>query len=242
MPPVNVRVEHNPDSGALVLLWEPNAAGLPPASYRVYGSDIRGFVPSAAPVTMPALGETPATLAAEGLTEPRFRIECGETQPGEHCLRAYYRVSAVGEDGVESGASPQAVMPRTYLYNIPDKPVAAGVPFERRLQSVRSLGDLQHRYEPPGQAFWEMEAHTFTLTQGPGWLHLDPETGRLHGTPPADAVGGHVVTVQVTTHFPDEVPAGAKSGADFAKHLGEFTADYTRSFTLRVEAPAENTP
>ncbi|MFP4502652.1 MAG: hypothetical protein ACLFTT_16785 [Candidatus Hydrogenedentota bacterium] len=242
MPPRDVRIETHPATGRLVLLWEANPEGVPPAAYRVYGSDMRGFIPSTEPLDMPAIGETPATLAADNLSETRFVIDCGETQPDAPCLRAYYRVSAVDAEGVESGASPQAVTPRPWLYNLPETPIMAGKPFERRLKTVRSLGDVQYRYESPGHAFWETEAHTFTLKEGPPWIELEPETGRLRGTPPADAVGEHMVTVHVATTFPEEVPADAKSGADFAKVIEEYDTDYARTFTLRVEAPAEDAP
>lgn len=242
MPPVGVRIEE--EDGALYLAWKPNGDGLPPESYRVYGSNIRGFVPCAETHTLPVLGETPGNLVAEDITESRFLVARADSQPGEGLYRAYYRVSAV-RGGVESGPSPQALLPRPLVYGLPDEALAAGRPFEHGLRTVRSPGALQYRYDPPGHDYWEREAHRFELAAGPEWLHIDADTGRLHGTPPPDAAGTHEVRVRVTTHFPHEVPLDAKSGNVFQRVLPEFDPDYVCAFTLRVAAPEhdrESTP
>ncbi len=39
---------------------------------------------------------------------------------------------------------------------------------------------------------------TFTLTNAPSWLTINPGTGQLTGTPPADAVGTHTFTINAT--------------------------------------------
>jgi hypothetical protein len=236
MPPVDVRIEE--DGNDLYLVWSPNPKALPPASYRVHASDVRG----AAPADDGALN-----LPAE---TTRLRVARGDGvhEPGLHA--AFYRVSALDAAGVGSGPSPQAALPRPWVYNLPGAPLRAGEPFDVELRVVASPGDMQYRYEPPppgvetplpGLGWWEAEAPEMELTQAPLWLKLTaPAPGheadgyRLSGAPPADAVGKHAITLSTRLMHPNEVGPDAQGAAEFRRYLEE-TLERTQRFTIEVE-------
>jgi hypothetical protein len=81
---------------------------------------------------------------------------------------------------------------------------------------IRSLGDLQYRYEEPGKKMWEQEQLSFSLVEGPAWLSVDSQSGLLSGTAPRDATGSFDVTLRVMasiekrtgrdTYMPDPRP------------------------------------
>jgi hypothetical protein len=64
----------------------------------------------------------------------------------------------------------------------------------------------------PNDQLWDSEKLRFVLAEGPPWLTLDPQTGRLTGTPPA----------------PGKVAIALEASA-------RFKAEATQRFELRVE-------
>jgi len=76
-----------------------------------------------------------------------------------------------------------------------------GQEYRYEVKSLRSLNDVQHHYEKPGNQFWDIEENKFALAEGPEWLKTDEATGVLSGTPAAGDVGTAKVKVEVTNQF-----------------------------------------
>ncbi|MBN2310703.1 MAG: hypothetical protein JXR94_17150, partial [Candidatus Hydrogenedentes bacterium] len=211
MVPRGVRLTQEGDE--FFLRWEPNPGGTRPVRYDVYGSDERGFSVNRAFHEVPGLGTVPGNFVAS-TTDTQLRV-IGPATDGPGMNRAYYRVVAVDARGVEGCPSDFAEAPRPYVFTRPVGEAAVGQPYSYALDTIRSIGDFQHRYDEPGHAYWEREAYLFAIERGPAWLHVDEATGLLSGTPGADGVGDAEVVVHVTTEYPAEVPVTAKSGEDF---------------------------
>jgi hypothetical protein len=232
MPPRNLRAEQA--DGNIVLHWDAPALSAPVAEYHVYGSDERGFSVNPDAHTLPVRGEVPGNLF--GVTSETGMIVAGPGAPEhENANRAFYRVVAVTAAGVESGPSGQAELSRPWIYNHAMPEAKAGQPYEYTLNSISSIGDLQSRYIDPRQAYREKEAYRFELTGAPEWLRIDPETGLLSGTPPADTPAGLCeFRAHITTSYPDEVPPDSKSGRDFQKDAAQFQRECSQSLTLKI--------
>jgi len=220
------------EGDGIVIAWTPNPRGTRPAHYDVYGSDERGFSVDRAPHDVVGLGRVPGNfLASTTDTEMRVVSPNGD-EPNMN--KAYYRVVAIDADGVESCPSDFCEIPRPYVFTRPVQTAAVEQPYEYRMDTIRSIGDLQSRYVEPRASFWEREDYRFTLESGPQWLRLDEATGVLRGTPSASDVGQETVVIRVTTSYPDEVPADSKSGADFQKRrtLPDLKRECTHRFLL----------
>jgi hypothetical protein len=113
--------------------------------------------------------------------------------------RGFYRVVAVDANGTESICSDFVEMPHPHFWSNPPAMAKAREPFAYEPRLITSLGDAQHRYEAPHDQFWDIEKLHFVLAEGPPWLTLDPQTGRLTGTPPAP--GTVAIALEATTQF-----------------------------------------
>jgi hypothetical protein len=209
--PARLRLEER-EPGFFTLAWDASPLGRKPARFRVYGSDEKGFRASDQPYETAAGNQKerglfpgrkrvafPANFLAE-TAEPFFRIE------PKH---AYYRVVAVDERGNVSGASEFLEAPRPWIYTQPPTRAKVGEPYRYEARSVRSIGDLSYRDFGPGQsyqsAYWDAEKPKFSIeTEMPRcgnfdvkWLHLDPETGVLSGTPALADAGEYQVNLRV---------------------------------------------
>ncbi len=226
-PMVPLEVEWKETSDGLVISWEANPRGQDPILYHVYGSDRRGFS---------VLGK-PDVYLLGNTAETSMRVtDASSDNSGMN--RAFYRVVAIDSRGSQSTPSAFVELPRPWIYLIQDAPAKAGEPFRGRVRSLLSMGDLQLRpilsKEGDRYAFWEKEAVTFEWVAGPDWLHLDPPTGILTGTPPAGAWAPAAVeesagaappgennltlTVAATITHPFEVPPGSPQSAVFRLH------------------------
>lgn len=199
--------ERDPDS--LTLVWDPAAGAV---RYRVYASDEKGFSVSDTPYRVETgnqkdrgyfAGKPDAPFAANFVAEtaePFYRV-----RPE----RAFYRVVAVDARGNRSGSSDYAEAPRPWIYTTPPRTVKAGETYRYEARAIRSIGDLTFHHNFPdeqGQAsFWTADQPVFSFEgEMPRcgnfeakWLHLDPKTGVLSGTPtPADA-GEYLVNLRV---------------------------------------------
>jgi hypothetical protein len=217
--PVDVRLKEDRDSRGWTLTWKPNPQGRPPAAYKVYGSDERGFTASdvAYPVfrgkgfvaSMDQYENKPADAPDAGLVtvpanliartdKTQLRV-IGPAVSLPNTNRAYYRVVAVDAAGNESGASDYAAAPRPYVYTEP--PAArAGQPYEYRPGVIRSIGDLRCRRSPASSynaAFWNREVLSFRAVRLPAELALDADTGVIQGT--IGRAGSHEIAFQVAT-------------------------------------------
>jgi hypothetical protein len=200
--PVDVTIRYHPDTGTGTLTWRPNPAGRPPARYRIYGSDEKGFTVHDEPYEV-RLGDTTELVnpfGANFVTEVTGTcldvIGVGNALPNAN--KAYYRVVAVDAGGKRSGDSDYAEAPRPFIYSVPVTSVPAGRPYRYQVRAIRSLGDLTRRdaaRPKPGARFWKIEALRFALTERPTWMSIDADTGLITGT--SDGTGGPV-TVSVT--------------------------------------------
>jgi hypothetical protein len=74
-------------------------------------------------------------------------------------------------------------MPHPHVWSKPPAQAEVGMPFSYQLGVISSLGDVQHRYEPPENQLWDIEKLTFALRKGPAWLKMNGRTGQMSGTP-----------------------------------------------------------
>jgi hypothetical protein len=198
--PLDVRLEAAADR--LVLRWKANPAGQTPQRYRIYGSDERGFSVSdeTYEICVGISKELPARMPANFVAETeRTEMEVlGADLVMPNANKAYYRVVAVDGKGTRSGASDAAAAPRPYFTSKPGSAARRGAPYEGRLSTVRSLGDLRLQWveENAVASFWDIEKPRFALEQAPSWLRIDERSGVLRGVP--DAAGTVEVAVKVS--------------------------------------------
>ena len=214
-PMVPKNLSHRIQDDAIVIAWQPNPRGTRPVRYDVYGSDERGFSVNREPHEVAVLGEVPGNFIASTTNTEFVVVSPDADHPGMN--RSHYRVVAVDAAGVESCPSDYVEMPRPYVYTRPAGQATVGQPYQYQLETIRTIGDLQHRYVEPTKGYWEKEAYQFTLRIGPAWLGLDETTGLLTGTLLAADVGQTTVEILVTTTYPDEVDASSKAGKSFQK-------------------------
>jgi hypothetical protein len=204
------------DDATRSIRWKANPQGRPPVKWRVHASDEKGFTASDTPLK---------TLWESGYERPREVRELPPNCVGEtdkpawrSVTNAFYRIVAVDAQGVLSGASDYAAVPRPRFVSEPPLRAKAGAPFRYLPRVVRSLGDLRCKNNSKEKVywagFWNIEKPAWSLAAAPPWLKLDAETGGLSGAPPADAAGESKVELRCEI---------AGVGAD------------TQAFTLRVE-------
>jgi hypothetical protein len=196
--PLNVAMKFSPETGIGTLTWTANPVGRPPAKYRVYGSDEKGFTVHDSPYEV-NLGDTkeltnpfPGNFVAEVTGTSLDVVGAGIALPNAN--KAYYRVVAVDANYKRSGDSDYVEAPRPFIYSTPVTNAPAGQPYNYQVKAIRSLGDLTRRdaaKPKPGTQFWKIEPLNFSLTQKPGWLSIDPNTGLMTGT--SDGTGGTVI-------------------------------------------------
>jgi hypothetical protein len=200
--PLDVALKYNPDTGTGTLTWSPNPLGRPPAKYRVYGSDEKGFTVHDAPYEV-NLGETkelanpfPANFVAEVTGTSLDVVGVGNALPNAN--KAYYRVVAVDGGDKRSGDSEHVEAPRPFIYSAPVTKAPEGQAYRYQVKAIHSLGDLTRRdaaKPKPGVRFWKIEPLKFSLTQKPVWMSINADTGLITGR--SDGTGGTVI-VSVT--------------------------------------------
>ncbi len=195
--PVNVRLEQT--ERVFTLRWDPNPRGERPVRYEVYGSDEKGFPARKEGYACYNLGDVPGNFLTETTDTSMVVIKAGAQ--AENMNRVYYRVVAIDAAGTPSGPSDYAEAPHPFVYSDPVAAAEVGQQYSYPTMSLRSLNDLQHHYEAPGNQFWDVEENTFALAEGPQWLTIDPKTGVLSGTPAAGDAGKVTVRVEVTNQF-----------------------------------------
>ncbi len=233
-PRVPVAVKLTRTCDAFTLSWQPNPRGERPVTYEVYGSDIKGFsvhkgshqIPTLGKVSGNYLGKTTGTEMVVAGQRAAAKTPTG-VEVRENLNRCYYRVVAVDERGTRSGCSDYAEMPHPFIWTEPPCQARVGQAYRYVPKIIRDLGDPQHRYEKPGNQFWEREQLGFTLAAGPKWLSVDAKTGAMTGTPPQGSAGKHAIRLRVTATFEK------RTGKDrFTKDLP--TRHYDQTFELTV--------
>ncbi len=210
--------------------WDANASGTTPVRYRVYGSDEKGF--SIGDATIQAMAKGPVPVF-EDVTTTSLLVG-GPVADGPLANLAYYRVVAIDEQGVESCPSDYVEMPRPRVYTAPVTTAKVGEAYTYPLKTIASIGDWQHRYDSPGDAFWEKESYHYALLEGPSWLTIDEDTGLLHGTPPLGSAGEETVRVEVKTIFVDDVGETGISAQDFMAPKAELAGVGEHRFVVTV--------
>jgi hypothetical protein len=201
-PPMDVALAIDRNRGTGVLRWKPDPTGRRPATYRIYGTDEKGFTISDVPyqavvgVSKVVSAHRPANLVAEVSATEAAVIGAELHLPNAN--RAYYRVVAVDEKGNRSGPSELAEAPRPILWSRPVTAAKVGSEYRYALAAIRSLGDLRTRVVGGKEtmSYWDVENPRFALQQGPTWLKIDERTGVLSGVP--EMPGKVVVTVTAT--------------------------------------------
>ena len=174
-----VRLETEGDG--MWLVWEANPKGTRPVAYDIYGSDEKGFSVHKKEYVSYTRGKVPANFLAR-TEQSRLQILSSRPKHG-NMNRCYYRVVAIDEHGTEGVCSDYAELPHPHIWTEPVTGAQVGELYQYRACSVASLGDVQHRYEKPGNQFWDIEKVSFSLLEGPKWLTVDAQTGVVSGTP-----------------------------------------------------------
>jgi hypothetical protein len=201
--PGNLRVTR--DGREFTLQWDPAPAGRKPVRYVVYASNERGFTASDAAHPVWAGNQKSGGLfpGQEFVTFPANRLsEVREPRLRLRPSHAYYRVRAVDEKGEWSGVSDLLAAPRPFLFTDPPAAARPGAPYRYEAKSIASIGHVRSRTigdDLYAAAFWDAERPRFKLVSGPTWLTVDPKTGVLSGTVPADLQGPVEVSVEAKT-------------------------------------------
>ncbi len=198
--PVDVTMEYDPSRGIGILRWKPNPVGRRPVSFRVYGSDEKGFTISDKPYEVNVGDQEnklptpfPANFVTETPQTEHTVVGAGLDLPNAN--KAFYRVVAVDAQGKRSWSSDYATAPRPFIYSEPVVVAEVGSEYRYQVSTIRSLGHLTTR-APLAMSFWDIEEPMFSLEQAPEWLKIDAATGLLSGNP--DAAGEAKVVVTVT--------------------------------------------
>jgi hypothetical protein len=196
-PRVPLKVRHELTKQGILLHWQANPRGERPVRYDVYGSDEQGFSVHKSPYTSFVRGTVPANYLG---TTADTSLLIGSPKPThDNMNRAYYRVVAVDANGTESICSDFAEPPHPHIWTAPVTVATVRKPYAYKPQSIRSLGDVQHRYTKPTHSLCNEEKLTFSLAAGPKWLACDAKTGALKGTP--DKLGTFPVKLAVKTQL-----------------------------------------
>jgi hypothetical protein len=206
--PLDVAVDLDRAGGAAVLRWKANPAGRPPARYRIYGSDEKGFTVADRPYQS-TVGVTrtemaawaswfPANFIAETTAAQLAVLGPGADSPAAN--KTHYRVVAVDDRGKRSGPSDYATAPRPVIFTRPVTAAGVGAEYRYAVGASRSLGDLTARMQGGKQVsgYFDIEQAAFTLDKGPAWLRIDAATGVLSGVPDAAGPATVAVTVALT--------------------------------------------
>ena len=201
--PVNLAIKHNAASGIGTLTMErqPGGNGRPPSTGYTAATRraSRSMTPpiksnlatrKGSPTRFPRTSwpRSPALPWMLWAWATRFRTP---TRP----ITASWRWTAWSR---RSGDSDYVEAPRPFIFSTPVTSAPAGQPYRYQVKSIRSLGDLTRRdaaKPKPGTKFWKIEPLRFSLTQKPGWMSINADTGLITGT--SDGTGG-TVTVSVT--------------------------------------------
>ena len=162
--PINLAIKHNPTTGIGTLTWSANPAGRPPAKYRVYGSDEKGFTVHDTPYEV-NLGDTkdfanpfPANFVAEVKALPwMLWAWATRSQTPTRPITVSWRWTArTREAGIRIMSKPL----RPFIYSAPVTSAPAGQPYRYQVKAIRSLGDLTRRdaaKPKPGIKFWKID-------------------------------------------------------------------------------------
>ncbi len=212
-------------------------------TYRIYGSDERGFSISDQPykagigISKDLASPFPANFIAQTSTTEFAVLGAEVDLPAAN--KTYYRVVAVDEKGGRSGPSDYATAPRPLIYSKPVTLATAGEPYRYAVRTTRSLGDLTARQVEAGGKevvnYWSLERPMFAIGQGPKWLAIDPATGVLSGTPDASGPFDVVATATIDREVRKVDEAALKWGNEkLISNAIERVGATAQKFTIEV--------
>ncbi|HUR58557.1 MAG TPA: Ig domain-containing protein, partial [Opitutaceae bacterium] len=200
------------DPDKLTLAWDVAREGRKPAAFRIYASDEKGFSvsDSAYEVAVGNQRERGMFPGRKTATFPaNFLAAVSERRFSLRPTHAFYRVVAVDENGTRSGSSEYVAAPRPFIHSEPPRVTKVGAPVDYTPKTIASIGDLTYRDfgigGPYQGAFWDAERPAYSFepeyprcgNRTATWLHLDPATGRITGTPQAADVGEWQINLKV---------------------------------------------
>jgi hypothetical protein len=226
--PVEVKLD------GTVLRWKAGPAGRKAAKYRVYGSEEKGFTAGDDPYPV-SIGSTKglsATFPANFIAEVKGTEL--EVLGGEYSTKAFYRVVAVDEDGIRSGASDYVAATRPTFFSKPVTKAKVHAEYRYGAAASRSIGDYRTR-NAGGQtvsAFHDIEEVRFSLEKGPAWLKIDEKSGVLTGIP--DGPGSVEIVVKAAIDAVDRKVdeqtlswGNERIVSEGSRHVGSATQKFT---------------
>jgi hypothetical protein len=247
-PPLNAALHYDAEKNLGVLRWAPNPMGRRPIAYRVYASDEKGFSVSDEPFAVAAgvydvhnkvSSKPPTPFPTNFLTETQAAelavVGMGVELAGAN--KAFYRVVAVDEKGNRSGPSDYAAAPRPIIYSRPVQEAKTGKEYRYDVLVIRSLGDLRTRVVEGREVmgYWDVEQPRFRIEQGPSWLTIDPQTGRLSGQPTGAGRSDVIVAVTLEREHRSLDPARLQWGIEKVLNQRQETVGTARqAFTIET--------
>jgi hypothetical protein len=197
----------------VAIVWEDNPEGRKAVSWRVYGSNEQGFTASDGQYVVRMGGgfcQTMQQFKAKTKDDPFFgdvktpsNLVAGVKQRRLDLsgpLYAFYRVAAVDEKGIASGASDYVELPRPFIWTAPAVQAKVAQPYRYRPAATFSIGHLTCR-GGYNAAFWQREQLAWTLQAAPKWLSV--QDGELVGRPAEDDAGAADVILKVVNSKDD---------------------------------------
>jgi hypothetical protein len=203
-PPENVAVVVDAASRTASLTWTAAATGTAPVSYRVYGSDEKGFTVSDTTYKVyvgdQGSASTMVSPFASNFVATSLTTQYPVVGASANVNHAFYRVVAIDASGIASGPSDYAEVPRPLIFTQPASTGTVGQSYSYAAHTIASIGDVRAiTLGSDGYAtnYWDVEHPTFALTGAPAWLSVDATSGVVSGVPTAS--GTYNVSLVVTT-------------------------------------------
>jgi hypothetical protein len=197
--PVQTRASFDSSKRTALISWQPGKGGTKVVSYRIYGSQERGFSPSKKPYVYDAgldgSKRTPSNLLYETAgPKTSWKIPAKLWRP-------YYRIAAVDENERESGTSMKVELQHPLVITEKLPKAKAGEFYQAQIQASASIGHLVSQTEN-GKAyqmrFRNGDQLRFSLSGAPQSLSIDQDKGVIAGFLEQGISGKFLVTVKVT--------------------------------------------
>ena len=227
-PPIDLNTFSR--DGKIYLTWKPNPRGNRPVRYEVYAGDIKGFKPSKTKYNIISIGEVPSNFVTE--TQETEILIVSDNSLDNAPNKSSYRIIAVDKNGTSGGSSWPLELTRPFIYSKPLLEAKVGKSYKYKVLTLKSLGDLQQRYQ--GQAFWEREDYEFSMTEAPEWLTINRRTGIISGKPGMSDIGKTQITINVKNTFPYELKNEDSRSDGFVKSIPEYQTNDKQTFILTV--------
>jgi hypothetical protein len=196
--PVQAEAEYDSGKSSALLTWMAGEGGTEPVSYRIYGSNERGFTPKEEPYTYDAglagSKEAPANLLFEtNGSETTWKIP-------QTLWRPYYRIASVDSEGRLSGTSSMVELTHPLIITSSLLKAQAGSFYQSQIEVSASIGHLVSQTEN-GKAyqlrFRNGDRLSYTITGAPRELSISRNDGLISGYLSTASAGKYRVSVKV---------------------------------------------